>query len=213
MSRDFINDEILADYASGALAPGMSLLVAAHLTYSPGARARVAGFETIGGALLEETPAADFAPPSLERALAMLDAVHVDAPRPVPLRTDSVLPSCLRAALGVDEHDAPWKFRLPGLAEAELGTLGGEEISLLRAKPGARIFSHTHEGIEATLVLCGALEDRGRVYRRGDVAIATEDDDHRPRILDEGVCISFVVSSGRMRFTGPFSRALNFLAE
>jgi putative transcriptional regulator len=84
---------------------------------------------------------------------------------------------------------------------------------LLRARPGAPMFSHTHDGVEATLVLCGALEDRGRIYRRGDVAIATAADDHRPRILDEGVCICFIVTTGKMRFTGPFSRALNYLAE
>ena len=212
MSRAFLNDEILADYASGALAPGMSLLVAAHLTFSPGARERVDGFETIGGALLENAPTDGVDAPSFDRALALLDAAPDPAPAPPPA-ADSVLPTCLRDALGVDEHDAPWKFRLPGLAEAELGAMGEEEISLLRAKPGAPIFSHTHEGVEATLVLCGALEDRGVVYRRGDVAIATEEDDHKPRILDEGLCICFVVSTGRMRFTGPFSRALNFLAE
>ena len=219
-----LNDAILADYASGALPSGMSLLVAAHLTFSPEGRARVAGFEAIGGALLEDADqnGPDVAPPSLADALALLDA-----PAPMPEHEptiacgacadapdiDSVMPTCLRKALGVCEHDAPWRFRLPGLAEAVLEKFEGEELSLLRARPGAPMFSHTHDGVEATLVLCGALEDRGRIYRRGDVAIATAADDHRPRILDEGVCICFIVTAGKMRFTGPFSRALNYLAE
>jgi anti-sigma factor ChrR (cupin superfamily) len=60
-----LNDAILADYASGALPSGMSLLVAAHLTFSPEGRARVAGFEAIGGALLEDADqnGPDVAPP------------------------------------------------------------------------------------------------------------------------------------------------------
>lgn len=213
MSPAFLNDEILADYASGALAPGMSLLVAAHLTFRPGARDRVDGFETIGGALLEDALIGGVAAPSLDRALAMLDMAPAPDRAFKAVGAPSVMPGCLRDALGVDEHDAPWKFRLPGLAEAELAGFGEEEVSLLRAKPGAPIFSHTHEGVEATLVLCGAMEDRGIVYRCGDVAMATEEDDHRPRILNEGQCICFVVATGRMRFTGPFSRALNLLAE
>ncbi|MFT7390943.1 MAG: putative transcriptional regulator [Paracoccaceae bacterium] len=213
MNRAMIDDAILADYASGALPPGMSLLVAAHLTFSPDARSRAAGFEAIGGALLDAPALAGLSAPSLDAVLARLDT---PAPLPRAVRAPaapSVMPRCLTDALGVSEHDAPWKFRLPGLAEAMIDGFDGEEVSFLRARPGAPIFAHTHEGVEATLVLCGALEDRGQVFRRGDVAMATEADDHRPRILDEGLCICFVVATGKMRFTGPFSRALNYLAD
>lgn len=250
-----LNDEFLADYASGTLSPGMSLLAAAHLTLCAAARARVEAFETLGGAFLEggwaeegRPGAAALPPPSLDRALAMLDAETLpmppalaapgaqaaagvvaearpdlaeaaaaaqdeaarDAPGAAPA---SVMPTVLRAALGADEGDAPWSFRLPGLSEAVFDGFEGEEVSLIRARPGAPIFSHTHEGVEATLILCGAMEDGGRVYRRGDVNIATPEVDHRPRILDEGQCICFVVNSGKLRFTGPFSRALNLFAE
>lgn len=220
-----LHDEFLADYASGTLSPGMSLLAAAQLTLSAEARARVDAFESLGGALLEAAeadatalPADAVPPPSLDRALAMLDAPEAaDAPAPTPADpapgAPGVLPAVLRRALGVDEASAPWSFRLPGLSEAVFDGYEGEEVSLLRARPGAPMFSHTHEGVEATLVLCGAMEDRGRVLRRGDLAFATAEDDHRPRILDEGVCICFVVNTGRLRFTGPFSRALNLFAE
>lgn len=240
MNHAVLHDEILAGYASGSLPPGMALLAAAQLTFSPLARARVEAFETMGGALLEK--AVPVEAPSLDLALAMLDETpqlpplpdldalpaqealpgdvtappgrgrrpRVGARGPAP---DSVMPACLREALGVDEHSAPWSFRLPGLSEAVFDGFEGEEVSMLRARPGAPIFSHTHEGVEATLILSGAMEERGRIYRRGDVALATPEVDHRPRILDEGQCICFVVNTGKLRFTGPFSRALNLLAE
>ncbi|MGG7565803.1 ChrR family anti-sigma-E factor [Rhodovulum sp. DZ06] len=223
MNHAVLHDEILAGYASGALPPGMALLAAAQLTFSPAARARVAAYESVCGALLEDAAPLTVAPPSLDAALAMLDgaaqlpaAAAPDDILPPPGRraaADSVMPACLREALGVDETTAPWSFRLPGLSEAVFDGFEGEEVSMLRARPGAPIFSHTHEGVEATLVLSGALEERGQVYRRGDVALATPEVDHRPRILDEGQCICFVVNTGKLRFTGPFSRALNLLAE
>lgn len=224
MLRAVLGNEFLAEYAGGTLPPGMSLLTAAYLTYSPDARARVAEFEAIGGALLESQPAETVVSPSLDATLAMLDKhlpggatgapITADfAPLSTPPQGDTILPRCLTAALGVTEHDAPWRFLLPGLSEAQFQGFHGEEVSLLRASPGAPIFSHTHEGIEATLILSGAMADDGRVYRRGDVNIATPDVDHRPRILDEGPCVCFVVNTGPLRFTGPISRVLNYLAE
>ncbi len=220
MSRKFPSDEILADYASGALPAGLSLLVASHLTFSPESRRRVGDLESLGGVMLSADGADGLAAPDLDAALARLDAP--EAPRRNAMEDDApirlgggapVLPAPLRRALGGDADELAWKFRLPGLSEVELDGFEGEEVSLLRARPGAPLLSHTHEGVETTLVLTGLLEDRGRVFARGDVAVATEDDDHRPRIVGEETCICLIVMSGGLRFTGPFSRALNLFAE
>lgn len=217
MLRAFPNDEILADYASGALSPGLSLLVACHLTYAPESRRRVADLETVGGLMLAEEQPNGIAPPSLDAVLAQLDAIgDAPAPRPrlaEPAGGDLILPAPLRALVGPDPSRLGWKFRLPGLSETHLDGFDGEEVSLLRARPGAPMFAHTHSGVEATLVLTGLMEDRGEVFGRGDVTIATEADDHRPRIVGDEVCYCLIVMSGNLRFTGPFSRALNLLAE
>lgn len=237
------DDQVLVDYASGAISPGLGLLVATHLTFSPDSRRRVAGLELIGGLLIENEPEPNITPPALSAALDRLDAVTrfqawepeakaeaplaaVRAPTPALPQTlaqdredeaasvnaaSPIFPARLRDFAGGDAASMDWRFRLPGLSECTLSEIDGEEISLLRARPGAPIFSHTHSGVETTLILCGELEDRGRVYRRGDVAIATSDDDHRPRIIGHEVCICLVVMSGEMRFTGPVSRVLNLL--
>lgn len=204
--------ELLAAHADGTLSDGMALLVASHLTFCPACRDRLRRFETIGGTLLRDGAAVTPAPDSLSRVLARLDEPE-PAPVAPPLADDpgSPLPAPLRARIGVPSHDIRWAFRLPGLSEYRLDGFEGEEVSLLRARPGVRILSHTHTGDEATLVLTGKLSDGGRTYARGDVSLADEKHDHRPEIVGDEICICLVVLSGPMRFTGPVGRALNFL--
>jgi len=206
-------DDVLAEYASGALDAGMSLLVASHLTFCPECRRAIAAEEAIGGALLAAEPPAPHAPcidaifariAGAEQAAALVD----DA--------DSPLPCPLRLAVGTRFSAIPWRARLPGLAEHviadERGASGlAVRVSLVRARPGVRIPEHTHGGDEMTLILCGAMEDGGAVYRKGDVSCSDDRHEHQPRILDEGVCVCLLVLNGGLRFTGPFGRALNLL--
>jgi putative transcriptional regulator len=206
------NPELLAAYADGSLSDGMSLLVASHLTFCPACRDRVRRLETLGGALLSEGDSVAPAPDCLARALERLDRPDA-VPSPVlpAAEPGSPLPAPLRARIGIPGDEIRWAFRLPGLSEYRLDGFDGEEVSLLRARPGVRILSHTHTGEEATLVLTGALRDGDRVYQRGDVALADESHDHHPEIVGDEVCICLVVLSGPMRFTGTVGRALNFL--
>lgn len=205
-------NEMLADYASGAASPGVALLVSAHLTHSPESRRKVEEFEALGGALLaDETPVA-VAPNALDAALARLDQAE-EASGPRTRHEAGPLPRPVIEAVGRDFDDIAWSFRLPGVAEHEFARYGDEKVSLLRAKPGSRIPQHTHEGVEMTLVLAGALKDGEAVYQAGDLAINTPEDDHKPTIIGDGTCYCLVVMDGRMRFTGRFSRALNLLGE
>lgn len=215
MSRKRPSDDVLADYAGGTLTPGMSLLVASHLTFDVESRRRVEAFEAVGGAILAEE--APVEAPSLDAVLGRLNGQDA----PIRAADDAggtsgarpVFPAPLRRALGADAGDVGWKFRFPGVSEYELDGFEGEEVSLLRAKPGAPLLSHTHSGVETTLVLTGRLQDRDEVFGPGEVSVATEEDDHRPRIIGDEPCICLIVMSGELRFTGTFSRALNLLAE
>ncbi|MCL5777426.1 ChrR family anti-sigma-E factor [Limibaculum sp. FT325] len=211
MPKHMPTTEMLADYASGAASPGVSLLIAAHLTHAPESRARVGAFEAVGGALLADEQPLPMSAAALDDVLARLDG---DDAQDAPVRHDpGPLPGPVIEAVGRDFDKIAWKFRLPGVAECELDGYPGEKVSLLRARPGARMPQHTHEGRELTLVLAGVLQDGDEVYRAGDVAINTEDDDHRPEIIGDETCYCLIVMSGGLRFTGRFSRALNFLAE
>ncbi len=212
MAQAHPSNEQLAAYASGALSEGMNLLVASHLTYCAECREKVAQFEVVGAsALTEQDIANDIRPPSLDAAFAALDAPATES-RIVP-DPGTPLPFPIRAEVGAKVDDLKWKFRLPGLHECELEGFDGEQVSLLRAKPGTRILHHTHEGDEATLILTGQMEDDGIVYGVGDVAIADHNDNHRPQIVGDEVCYCLIVMSGSMRFTGPVGRALNILSR
>lgn len=203
------------EYASGSLDEGMSLLVASHMTFCPCCRRVAEAEEAIGGALLcSQPPAAET--PDFASVLARIerpsssDATEEDDP-------DSPLPRPLRRAVGARFSQIHWSPRLPGLAEHVIQERPGPDgrqvrVSLVRAKPGLRIPAHTHGGDEATLILCGAMEDEGVIYRRGDVSLSDDNHDHHPRILPEGTCVCLFVLTGGLRFTGPFSRALNLLS-
>lgn len=205
-------EALLADYACGAVSPGVSLLVSAHLAKAQQSAATVARFEAIAGALMVEDQAAEIAPSSLDAVLGRLDAEDDQSPRSLEA---GPLPQPLIDAVGTDFNKIPWRFALPGLSEHILKDFSGEdeEVSLLRGRPGVRIPQHTHEGEEMTLVLTGALQDGGRIFRAGDIALNDENDDHKPRIVGTEICHCLVVNTGRLRFTGPLSRALNLLGE
>lgn len=211
MTAKSLPQEILADYASGAASPGVSLLVASHLTHSPEGRHRLAGFEAVGGALLADEAPASMSDDALDRAMEKLDQPE---PAASAIGGGGPLPRPLAAAVGIPFDAIPWRFRLPGLAEYELDGYGDDQhVSLLRARPGTRIPQHTHEGLEMTLVLAGQLSDGGHVYGPGEVAINTDEHDHKPEILGDETCYCLIVMDGRMRFTGPFSRLLNIFGD
>lgn len=209
--------EHLTAYATGQLPAGMSLLVAAHLTYCPACRQAVSTAEALGGALMESEDISGVAAPDLDAVLACLGEPEVEAsaPRTQPTVrvadtiTGSPLPRPILLAAGKDVDDLDWRFRMPGLHECRLDGFDGEEVSLLRARPGVSMLDHTHSGEEATLILSGAMQDGDITYKRGDVAVADHNDDHSPRIVGDEVCYCLYVMSGHIKFTGRLSRALN----
>ena len=64
--------ELIADYAAGALSPGMSLLVASHLSYCACCGAKAAALEAVGGALLAAAEPVAPSPRCLAKALARI---------------------------------------------------------------------------------------------------------------------------------------------
>lgn len=206
-------DEILADYAYGTASHGVSLLVASHLTDAPDSRLKVREFERVAGVMLADEEASEMAPDALDRVLDRLGAPETDDGGGASPRDGGPLPRPVLDQIGLAFDDIPWRFQLPGVAVHELDSTEDEKVMLMRARPGARIPQHTHEGAEMTLILQGEMLDGGVTYRRGDVAINDESDDHRPQITGDEICYCLIVQRGELRFTGTFSRLLNYLGE
>lgn len=195
----------LIAYAAGHASEGVTLALAAHLTYCPACRDRVSALETLAGSLLEEAPGEM---PNMDAILDRLDEsdFRVEPAKPV---SQGPLPRVVASAIGVDFEAIPWQFRLPGVHEYAFAGENGEEISLLKVRPGAAIPQHTHEAHEITVVFDGELIDGEATFRKGDLAVADPSVDHHPRAGGDRVCICLAVLDGGLKFTGPFGRALN----
>lgn len=201
-------DALLASYVAGALVEPARVLVRSHLEISARNRGFVRGLEAMAGALLE-----DIEPQALSGREERLAAIFALGPdnrengKPA-LRAgeDAILPSALRAFIGRDLKDVPWRTRMPGLKEFRLGDVEGCSASLLWIRAGQAIPTHTHSGKELTLVLDGGFSDGIGHYLRGDVSYADDTVDHRPVADDDGDCICFAVTEGSLRLTGPIGR-------
>jgi putative transcriptional regulator len=202
-------DALLASYAAGALAQPLHVLVASHLALKPESRRYVAALESLAGAAMDAEPV--FAPVAERgRRLAAIYADGGDIPRPC---AKGLAPEPLASFLGRPYEALRWRTVLPGLKEAKIVDDDGCEASMLWIRAGRAMPSHTHHGMEATLVLQGSFSDAHGHYERGDIAIADDEIDHKPIAGSEEDCICFAVSEGPVKLTGPVARLFNKLLK
>ncbi len=197
-----IPDEWLVSYAAGALSDERALLVASHVAYHPGLKARVADAEAIGGALFDaQEPTADL-DCSFDALMARIDMSDMDEEDAAPVLTsDRDLPAVLRAYLDKPLDDLKWRMMGPGMYQHKLSNgPDGEKLWLLRARGGTEMPVHDHKGLEMTLVLRGSYHVGETRYGPGQLELADSDVvDHQP-MIDEGEdCICLVVTDAPIR--------------
>lgn len=188
---------ILLDYHRGRLSAGQSMLVAAHAQMCAHCRAALRLFDTIGGALLEDTVPVEMAEDALELALA-----RIERPEETPqVSKASEVPAYLR---GIDLPDsvraAAFKERYwgaPGVWMAHLDAPqeGRGLTYLMCVKGGMQMPVHDHLGLEITLVLTGCFSDDRGVYRPGDCVACDEGEHHSPLIAAEGDCLCLIAAT------------------
>jgi putative transcriptional regulator len=205
MSRHPAPDELLLDYATGALPEGPALAVAIHAALDPVARRTVARLRALGGELLE-AEAAELGEGALDDVLTRLDVVE---PRPAaqgkPPGFDWA-PSLLAPYLAGKR----WRRAFGGFEEIRLGLHGDtHRVSLLRLEPGKGLPQHRHVANEYTVVLQGGYTDNTGNYGVGDFAVGPGAQEHEP-IADPGEpCIALIVLERPIVLTGAWGRLLN----
>jgi len=207
-------ESLLAAYASGHLGHGMSVLMASFLTLSPVARRQMETFETLNGIMLDDTETVQMSEGALSSLMTRLDVPEADETDHAAngnsenvIKANNDLPAPLRAVLDRPIEDQRWRFAYPGVRQLSLGIGDDDErVKLLKIKPGKAAPRHTHKGIEATLVLRGAFRDGNRLYERGQLALADQHIQHRPRAEGDVDCICLAVNDGALRFTDSFGR-------
>jgi putative transcriptional regulator len=203
-------DALLAQYASGSLSPALHGLVAAHLAIKPDNRGFVGALEDLGAQEIDAV-----APTSIRNRDSRLAAIFAAPQDKIRAQSasDKIIPAPLADFIGMSLENVPWRTVLPGIREYHVphAEKAGGEASLLWIKPGRIMPAHTHEGTEVTLVLKGGFSDPSGHYRRGDIAFADSDIDHRPRADEDEDCVCFAVTDAPLRLTGPFGRIVQRL--
>ena len=202
MSRHPAPEELLLDYAAGALPEGPALVVSLHVALDPAARRTVEALSGIGGALLEGEDAAEVDSSALDAVLAKLDETIVE-PRPAPAPTPPGFewaPPALRPYLGKTPR---WKRKLGGFDEIRINLHGDtHRVSLLRLQPGEGLPVHRHGGAEYTVVMQGGYTDNTGNYGVGDFAVGPGAAEHEP-IADPGEpCIALIALERPIVLTG-----------
>lgn len=198
---------LLAGYVAGALDPYMHALIESHLILSEENRAAVQALEAKAGEELDRTEGEPMGRAARDQVLAAIYAGGWYG-RPRPRKIDPDVPEPLEKLLGMRLDDAPWRFASFGVREHILFENAGGSASLYRIRPSQKLPGHTHEGLEATLVLRGGFSDTLGHYRRGDLALADPTVEHRPVADPNEPCICFAVTDAPLRLTGPVARLM-----
>ena len=206
-------EELLLDYASGALDPAPSLALSLHVALDPAARRTVDRLGALGGALLEQEPGEGIDDAFLADTLSRLDGLAIEPPAK-PYRPR---PGFEWAPAALARHipaDAQWRSVLGGFEEIRLNVPGRHyRTSLLKLAPGRALPAHRHVGEEFTVCLQGGYSDATGSYGVGDLAIGPGPDQHEP-IADPGEpCIALIVVERPVVLTGPIGRLFNPLVR
>ncbi|HEV7249517.1 MAG TPA: ChrR family anti-sigma-E factor [Shinella sp.] len=202
-------DETLMRYAAGTLAAGPAIVVEAHLAACPACRARVATYEAVGGALLDEIEPTALSETAFNDVLAMIDAEEGPAPRPQSRKPVEIEGVRLPDALGGCDIGR-WRWIGPGMRMSRVGVPHDPDANLILLKigPGRALPDHGHAGTEFTYVVAGAFSDRFGTFGPGDMAEMDEDVEHQPIVDRGGDCICLAAMEGQMRFKGFIGRML-----
>lgn len=194
-----VPDNLLMGYASGALPQAFDLVIASQVSIDDESRARLAGFEAVGGVILEDMDEAEIGEDSLEQTLARISATPYGSDTHRPSRC--VFPEPLRQVVGGDLSDVKWRSLGMGARQAVLHQDEDASARLLYIPAGQAMPEHSHHGLELTLVLQGGYSSEDGHFVRGDLEVADSHTHHTPVADDDGEdCICLVATDARLKF-------------
>lgn len=208
-------DELLLDYAAGALGEGPALALASHVALCNVCKEQVVVLEAVGGALLESVAGDPVAESLLSETLAMLDMP--EAARIAPVRVDDndagQIPEPLLHYIGRGLAHLAWR-RVGGfitaVEEARLPVAAKSiKVALMRLRAGSLMPMHSHRGNEYTLVLAGGFSDGGNQYGPGDFVARDPSHTHQPIVDADGECLCLVVLDAPLRLSGAMGTIFN----
>lgn len=203
--RHHLSDQLMMAYAAGSLPEAFNLIVATHVSLCDECRARLSGYDALGGVVMEQGAGVDMAAGALE---AVMNRAAQPEVRRSPVRVSTVFPEPLVGYIGGDLDRVKWRNIGMGVKQAILPTGKGASARLLFIPAGKAVPDHGHRGTELTLVLQGAFSDETDRFGRGDLEIADQAMNHTP-MADAGMdCICLAVTDAPLRFNTLIPRLL-----
>lgn len=201
------SQDLLVDYATGALQDPFALMIGTHLALCPECRAETRRLEAVGGAMLQEIEPTALRSGALDQIMARLDETEgspqIVAPQD-PFGGRIPEPLLSRVA------GSSWRKVNKGIDEIILPTgLDGVTAQLLRIRAGAQVPRHSHQGHEYTLVLAGGFSDHIGRYGPGDLTVADSALTHTPIADADQDCYCLAIVDGGLRLPGPLGRVLS----
>jgi len=202
--KHHLTDALLMAYSAGTLPEAFDLVVATHVSMCDECRARMHGFDAVGGAVMEEAGEIAMGADSLAATLAMI-AGQAPERRPAGGRT-GVFPKPLQDYVGGDLDAVKWRRVGGGVSDSILRTSGEATVRLLRIPGGVAVPDHGHRGTELTLVLQGAFRDDTDHFGAGDIEVADDALVHRPVAIPGVECICLAATDAPLRFNALIPR-------
>ena len=197
-AHGIIPDEWIVSYASGALSEAHALVVASHCHFYPILQEKIIDAENIGGALMENSEPSEVSNLLFEELMNKIDNLPIEELKP---SNDNGLPTPLANYLDQPLDQLKWRMMGPGLSQVRLWTGPNDErLWLLKAKGGAKVPAHDHNGLEMTLVLKGSYHVGNDCYSSGMLEIADDDTTNHMPMIDHGEdCICLVVTEAPIK--------------
>jgi putative transcriptional regulator len=196
-------DEALSAFAAGTLDDARSVVIATHVSMCARCQETVQAFEQIGGTLIEDAAPAAFRAEAIDAVLS-----GIDTPAP-PASLARQAPRDYPQALAPYEV-GQWRWIGRGLywRGADVPSVDGTRVFMLKAAPGSALPHHGHSGVEWTCILQGAFRHELGRYGPGDFDDADDSIDHTPTVEPGDTCICLVALQGRLELRGWIGRLL-----
>ena len=205
------SDELILDYASGALTEGWSLAMATHLSLCSDCCNVFSKAEALGGLFLKESKVTSVPDEVYDHVINMIDVLDdeiVSTKKNVDDRNlEFNFPKPLQNYIGKNVGSLNWQN--VGFGAQQLLIPINDTTTkarLLRIPAGKPVPEHSHCGRELTIVLSGGFYDKTGNYGPGDLQEAYDDLEHQPHARDTEDCICLAVTAAPLKFSGLAAR-------
>ena len=199
MNGTLVKNELIFDFASGALGTSKSIFASTYLFLNTKASNLNSTFESLlGDSLIEnkDTPVS-----KLKYTDCITDKMKSQ-------KQDLYKFGPLSKIIGPLDK-IKWKQVFKGFNEFTAKIHGDDELKLIKMDPGASVPLHSHGGKEYILVLEGSFCDEYGKYSRGDIQINDQKIKHTPIASQNDGCICLTITEKDVIFYGKFASFLN----